>query len=102
MGAIGNFWGDDQVTGWLWRSVALEAIGNFGGDDQVTGWLWFGLWIGNFGGDDQVTGWLWFGLGLGIGNWNYGIGIMGLAMGHLWNSVTFGVTATSVTIKEIW
>ena len=39
-GAIGNFWGDDQVTGWLWRSVALEAIGNFGGDDQVTGWPW--------------------------------------------------------------
>ena len=37
---VGNFGGDDQVTGWLWRSVALEAIGNFGGDAQVTGWLW--------------------------------------------------------------
>ena len=34
---VGNFGGDDQVTGWLWRSVALEAIGNFEGDDQVTG-----------------------------------------------------------------
>ena len=30
----------------LWRSVALEAIGNFGGDDQVTGWLWLWLWFG--------------------------------------------------------
>ena len=30
MGAIGNFWGDDQVTGWLWL------------------WLWFGLGL-----------WLW-------------------------------------------
>ena len=27
MGAIGNFWGDHYVTGWLWRSVALEAMG---------------------------------------------------------------------------
>ena len=43
MGAIGNFWGDDQVTGWLWGSVALEAIGNFGGDDQVTGWRYDNL-----------------------------------------------------------
>ena len=26
---------------------------------------------------------------------------MGLAMGHLWNSVTFGVTITSVILKEL-
>ena len=58
---------------------AMGAIDNFWGDDQVTDWLW-----------------LWFGLGLGIGNWNYGNGIMGLAMGHLWDSVTFGVTITSL------
>ena len=37
-----------------------------------------------------------YGTQLGTGNWNYGIGIMGLAMGHLWDSVTFGVTITSL------